>query len=110
MPGESNPSLTAVEGYGDTALIVSYWLVNMARLLDDRQLTRTSPVLSPSGVELHLCVPNYFENCKEFNLCRFCSFVLYLAPNTNYSDVQYCSDSKLMTVDGCHSCFVFGSP
>jgi hypothetical protein len=56
MPGESNPSLTAGDGYGDIALIASYWLVNMARLLDDRQLTLTSGVLSYSGVVLHLCV------------------------------------------------------
>jgi hypothetical protein len=56
MPGESNPSLTAVDGYGDTALIASYWLVNMARLLDDRQLTLTSTPLSHRGAALRLCV------------------------------------------------------
>jgi hypothetical protein len=58
MPGESNPSLTAGDGYDDTALIASYWLVNMAQLLDDRQLTLTGCSLPYSGVAFHLYVQN----------------------------------------------------
>jgi hypothetical protein len=62
MPGESNPSLTAGDGYGDIALIASYWLVNMALLLDDRQLTLTSGRRGASSV----CSELIWKLCRKF--------------------------------------------